>query len=93
MFVIARQVEQVCLSFEPVARFQIAVTRHEQRDEMKLKVELKHELSSIEKQKLSDELSQNFQNICRIKPDTIDFVPTGTIAEEQPKIVDERTWE
>lgn len=93
MFVIARQVEQVCLSFEPVARFQIAVTRHKQRDEMKLKVELKHELSSIEKQKLSDELSQNFQNICRIKPDTIDFVPPGTIAEEQPKIVDERTWE
>jgi len=93
MFVITRQAEQVCLSFEPVARFQIAVSRREQRDEMKLKVELKHELSDMEKQKLSDGLSQKFQNICRIKPDTIDFVRKGTISEEQPKIVDQRTWE
>lgn len=93
MFVVARQVEQVCLGFESVARFQIMVTRHEQRDKMNLAVELKHELSSEEKQKLSDELSQKLQNICRIKPDRIEFVPQGTISEEQPKIVDERTWE
>ncbi len=93
MFVVARQAEQVCLSFEPVARFQIVVTRHQQRDDMKLKVELKHELSAEEKQKLSGELSKQLQNICRIKPDGIDFVPGGTISEEQPKIVDERTWE
>jgi len=93
MFVVARQVEQVCLSSAPVARFQVAVTRREQRDEMNLKVELKHELSSEEKQKLAGELSQKLQNICRVKPDRIDFVSTGTISEEQPKIVDERTWE
>lgn len=93
MFVIARQVEQVCLSFEPVARFQIMVSRREQRDEMELKVELKHELSGEEKQKLSDALSQQLQNVCRIKPGRIDFVPPGTIAEDQPKIVDQRTWE
>jgi len=93
MFVIARQVEQVCLSFEPVARFQIMVSRREQRDEMELKAELKHELSGEEKQKLSDELSQQLQNVCRIKPDGIDFVLPGTIAEDQPKIVDQRTWD
>ena len=93
MFVVARQVEQVCLGFEPVARFQIVVTRQEQRDEMTLKVEPKHGLSNEEKQKLSGELSQKLQSICRIKPDRIEFVPQGTISEEQPKIVDERTWE
>ena len=93
MFVVARQAEQVCLSFEPVTRFQIVVTRRGQRDEMNLKVELKHELNSEEKRKLSAELSQQFQNICRIKLDRIDFLPQGTISEEQPKIIDERTWE
>jgi phenylacetate-CoA ligase len=93
MFVIARQVEQVCLSFESVARFQIVVSRRQQRDEMKLKVEPKHELSGEAKQKLSDELAQKLQNICRIKPDGIDFVSPGTIAEDQPKILDQRTWE
>jgi len=93
MFVVARQAEQVCLSFAPVARFQIVVTRQGQRDGMTLKVELKHALSGEEKQKLSDELSQKFQDICRIKPDRIELVAEGNISEEQPKIVDERTWE
>ena len=93
MFVVARQAEQVCLGFESVTRFQIVVTRRGQRDEMNLKVELKHELNSKERQQLSSELSQQFQNICRIKPDRIDFLPQGTISEEQPKIIDERTWE
>jgi hypothetical protein len=60
---------------------------------MTLKVELKHGLSSEEKQKLAGELSQKLQNICRIKPDRIEFVPHGTLSEEQPKIVDERSWE
>jgi phenylacetate-CoA ligase len=93
MFVVARQVEQVCIGFAPVARFQVVVTRRGQRDEMNLEVELKQELSSEEKQKLSNELSQKLQNVCRIKPDRIDFVPAGIISGEQPKIVDQRTWE
>ena len=93
MFVVARQAEQVCLSFEPVSRFQILVTRQEQRDEMTLKVELKHEAAEEEKRKLASDLNQKFQAVCRIKPDRIDFVERGTIPEEQPKIVDERTWE
>ena len=93
MFVVARQAEQVCLGFNPVARFQIAVTRRGQRDEINLKIELKHELNSEEKKQLSVELGQQFQNICRIKPDSIEFFPQGTISEEKPKIIDGRTWE
>jgi len=92
MFIVTRQAEQVCLDFEPVARFQITVTRTGQRDEMGLKLALKRKLSAREKQKLAEELSQKFQNICRLKPDRIDFVPQEAIAEEQPKIVDQRTW-
>jgi phenylacetate-CoA ligase len=93
MFVVARQAEQVCLSFEPVSRFQIRVARQEQRDEMTLKVELEHEATEKDKQKLASDLKQKFQDVCRIKLDQIDFVEKGTIPEEQPKIVDERIWE
>ena len=93
MFVIAKQVEQVCLSFEPVAKFQILVTRREQRDEMTLKIELKRKITDEDKRKLARDSNQKFQDVCRIKPDRIDFVPKGTIPEDQPKIVDERTWE
>ena len=93
MFVVARQAEQVCLGFTPVASFQIAVTRREQRDELTLKVELKHEAGPEDRRKLADDLTQKFQEVCRIKLDHIDFVRKGTIPEGSARIADERTWE
>ncbi len=93
MFVVTKQAEQVFLGFEEISRFQILVTRREQRDEMALKVELKHEATEEGKRRLAKDLNKKFQNVCRIKLDRIDFVEKGTIPEQQPKIVDERTWE
>jgi len=93
MFVVARQAEQICLSFDQISRFQILVTRREQRDEITLKAELKQEATEEGKRKLGNDLKLKFLDICRIKLDRIDFVAKGTIPEEQPKIVDERTWE
>jgi phenylacetate-coenzyme A ligase PaaK-like adenylate-forming protein len=93
MFVVARQAESVCLSFDQVSRFQIAVMRQQQRDVMALKIELKRAFTEVERSKLSADLVQKFQDVCRIKPDLIDFVTPGTIAQEEPKIVDQRTWE
>ena len=93
MFVVARQAEQICLSFDQISRFQIVVTRREQRDEITLKAELKQEATEEDKRKLGNDLKLKFLDICRIKLDRIDFVAKGTIPEEQPKIVDERTWE
>ena len=93
MFVVARQAEQICLSFDQISRFQILVTRREQRDEITLKAELKQEATEEGKRKLDNDLKLKFLDICRIKLDRIDFVAKGTIPEEQPKIVDERTWE
>jgi phenylacetate-CoA ligase len=91
MFVVARQAEQVILGFEPVARFQLIVNRPGQRDETTLRLELKSE--GIDKNRLSDELNTRFQNICRVKIDRIEFVPSGTIADKQQGIKDERKWE
>jgi len=93
MFVVTKQAEQVFLGFEEISRFQILVTRREQRDEMALKVELKYEATEEGKRRLAKDLNKKFQNVCRIKLDRIDFVEKGTIPEQQPKIVDERTWE
>ena len=93
MFVVAKQAEQVFLGFEEIAKFQISVTRREQRDEMTLKVELKHEATEEDKRRLARDLDKKFQDVCRIKPDRIDFIKKGTIPEQYQKIVDERTWE
>ena len=90
MFVVARQAEQAILSFEPVAKFQIVVSRKGQRDEMTLKVELKGE--DTDREKLTEDLNARFQNVCRVKIDRFEFVKKGSIPEEHQKIVDERSW-
>jgi phenylacetate-CoA ligase len=93
MFVVARQAEQALLSFEQISKFQLLVTRREQRDEMTLKVELKHEATEEDKRRLADALNEKFQAVCRIKIDRFDFVEKGTIPEEHQTIVDERRWD
>ncbi|MFC1937105.1 phenylacetate--CoA ligase family protein [Chloroflexota bacterium] len=91
MFVVARQAEQVVLSFEPISRFQFVVGRTGQRDEMTLNVELRDE--AMDRGKLADNLSEKFHSLCRVKIDRIEFVLGGTIPEEHKTIVDERRWE
>jgi len=90
MFIVARQAEAAILSLEPISRFQIVVGRREHRDEMTLKAELKDE--AVDKGKLADDLNRRFQDACRLKIDSIEFVGKGTIPEEHQIIVDERSW-
>lgn len=91
MFIVAKQAEQAIASFEPVSRFQLVVGRRENRDEMTLKVELKSK--DTDKSKITDDLNQRFQDICRLKIDKFEFVERGVIPEGRKTIVDERTWE
>lgn len=91
MFVVAKQAEQVIMSFEPISRFQIVVGRKGQRDEMTLKIALKDEGS--DRDRLAENLNRSFQNLCRVKIDRIEFVSKDMIKKEEPNIVDERTWD
>jgi phenylacetate-CoA ligase len=91
MFIVAKQAEQAIKSFTQLARFQLVVGRREHRDEMTLKVELKN--GGADKGRLSIDINQKFQDICRIKIDKIEFVDAGTIPEKQQGIKDEREWE
>jgi len=91
MFVVARQAEKAVLSFDEVSQFQLIVGRKGQRDELTLKVELKDE--TIDREKLSGDLSRGFQSMCRVKPDSIEFVKKGTIPEQRQIIDDERIWD
>ena len=47
----------------------------------------------IEPAKPANEIGKEFQEACRVKLDRIEFVPAGTTAENQPKVVDARRWE
>jgi len=91
MFIVTKQAEEAVLGFEPISRFQIVVNRKGQRDEMILRVELQDK--TIDKKKLTNDLNERFQNLCRIKIDEVEFVETGSIQEESHKILDKRTWD
>ncbi len=91
MFVVSRQAEVAITSFDAVSRFQMVISRHENRDQMTIKLELKD--TDIDTQTLADDLTVKFQDTCRVKPDAIEFVSTGTIALNEPKVVDTRKWD
>lgn len=90
MFVVARQAEKVFSDCSQVARFQIVVDRKEQRDEMTFRIELIDE--NIDKENLAEEINEKFQGTCLVRADEIEFVASGTIAEDSKSIVDKRTW-
>lgn len=91
LFIHPKQVKEVLIKFDQVYRFQLKVGRKKQRDEITINLELKNE--TIDRQKLANDLTQAFQDICRVKADRIEFLAKGTIPEEHKVIVDERTWE
>jgi phenylacetate-CoA ligase len=91
MFIVAKQAEQAIMSFSQVARYQLVVGRRQHRDETTLKLELKD--SGVDKARLSVDINNKFQDICRIKIDRIEFVDPGTISEKQQGIKDDRKWE
>jgi phenylacetate-CoA ligase len=91
MFIVARQAEQAIMSFSQVARYQLIVGRREHRDETTLRLELKD--SDADRARLSLDINNKFQDICRIKIDRIEFVSPGSIGEKQQGIKDERKWE
>lgn len=91
MFIVSKQAEQTIMSFSQVARYQLVVGQNNHRDEMVLKLELKDE--NIDKNKLSVDINNKFQDICRIKIDRMEYLPAGTIGEKDHGIKDVRKWE
>jgi phenylacetate-CoA ligase len=91
MFIVAKQVEQVLNSFEPIAQYQIIIDRKATRDEMNLKLELKNE--SVNKGQIIDDINRKFQDVCRCKLDSIEVILPGTLPEPHKTLEDIRKWD
>jgi len=90
IFVVPGQVKAVFKAFPDVERFQIAVGRKTQRDEMTFYLELKDE--KIDTEVLKKSVSESFQGICAVRPDCFKFVSKGTIPEDARIVEDRRKW-
>jgi phenylacetate-CoA ligase len=91
MFIVTRQAEEAIMSSGIISKFQLVVTRADNRDTLTLKVELKDIIT--DQQKLISDLNDRFQNTCRVKIDAFEFITPGTIPEKPQKIIDERKWD
>jgi phenylacetate-CoA ligase len=91
MFIVAKQAEQAIMGFGKISRYQLIVGRREHRDDLILKAELKE--SGTDKAKLSLDINNKFQDICRIKIDKIEYLPDGSISDKEVGLKDERKWE
>jgi phenylacetate-CoA ligase len=90
MFVHPKQTDEVIAKFPEINRYQLVVTRPQNRDEMLLKIELVG--NSVDKEKLQSTLDKSFREICKVRFDRIDFVAMGSIPKNAKQIIDERIY-
>jgi phenylacetate-CoA ligase len=83
-------VNEVASRYPQIANYQMVIKRKEDKDEMTLRIELKEEVSQLEK--LKQEIEQSIRDVMKIRGD-VQFVPKGTVPEGAKKIEDQRTWE
>lgn len=91
VFLVPKQVEESLNKSPQICRCQIVVSRIGHRDNMCLKIETREECK--DRESLFASLNSNFQEVCRLKLDSVEIVPAGTIPSGGKTIVDERTWE
>ena len=106
MFVHPKQTDEVIARFPEILRYQLVVTRPQNRDDMVLMVELagkhlepirlgteKAQVSlPVEREKLMNALDKTFRDICKVKFDRVEFVERGSIPENAKHVVDKRKY-
>lgn len=90
LFVHPGQADEVFTKHSQIAKYQVVVTRKEDRDEMIFRIELKEEVPHPEK--LKEEIEKSIREVMKVRGN-VEFIPKGTIPDGARKIDDQRTWE
>jgi phenylacetate-CoA ligase len=90
LFVHPGQVDEVASRYSQIAKYQILITRKEDKDEMIFRIELREDAPPS--QKLGQAIGQSLRDVMKIRGD-VQFVPKGTIPDGAKKIEDKRIWE
>jgi len=90
VFVHPGQAGEVASKHPQIAKYQVVVTRKQDKDEMTFRIELKEEV--LDAGKLKEEIEKSIRDVMKVRGD-VQFVPKGTIPDGAKKIDDQRTWE
>jgi phenylacetate-CoA ligase len=73
-----------------VLALQAVISRPELRDSFDLRVVVEEDADETE---TAERLKQAITGLCRVRVDSVEFVPPQTITPDSPTVVDERTWD
>ena len=90
LFIHPGQAESVASRHPLIARYQVVVTRRENRDEITFRIEPNGELSGAEKRR--EEIEGSIRDVMKLRGN-VEFVPAGTIPEGAKRIDDQRSWD
>lgn len=89
MFVAPSQVKRVAEGFPGMA-VQLVVTRSGHRDTLTARLDTR--APGIIGDDLKTRFEKSFQEICTVKADRVEIVPSGSIPDDAKLLVDEREW-
>ena len=90
LFVHPGQANEVALKHPQIGKYQVVVTRKQDKDEMTFRIELKEEVLDVGK--LKEDVEKSIRDVMKVRGD-VQIVPKDTIPEGAKKIDDQRTWE
>jgi phenylacetate-CoA ligase len=89
MFLHPNQLKMAVMAFPQIQRLQAVITRPANNDVVTLRLELPDGASD---EALAEKLKALAQQAVRLRIDAVEFVPSGTIGENERTVVDSREW-
>ncbi|OGP89328.1 MAG: hypothetical protein A2157_10380 [Deltaproteobacteria bacterium RBG_16_47_11] len=90
LFIHPKQADDIMARHPVIDRYQVVITRKEHKDEMTFRIELREEVSQIDR--LKEEIGRSIRDVMKLRGN-IEFILRGTIPEGAKKVEDRRTWE
>ena len=90
LFIHPGQVQEIVSRYTVIGRYQVVVTRKEDKDVMTFRIELNQEVS--QRGALRGEIERSIRDVMNLRGE-VDFVTKGTIPEGAKIIEDRRSWE
>jgi len=90
LFIHPGQVQEIVSRYTVIGRYQVVVTRKEDKDAMTFRIELNQEV--FQREALRGEIERSIRDVMNLRGE-VDFVTKGTIPEGAKIIEDRRSWE
>lgn len=90
LFIHPGQIDEIASKHSEISKYQMVITRRDERDEMTFRVELKEGGKDLNK--LKEEIEKTIREVTTLRGE-VQFVKKGEIGEDVKKIQDLRKWE